>query len=56
MSELSEILKNEYKKKSENVCAIMLTSGTTSIPKAVQLTYGNFETSCQNWKTSRTKF
>ena len=45
------VLKNEYEKKSENVCAIMLTSGTTSIPKAVQLTYGNFETSCSNWNS-----
>ena len=29
----------------------MLTSGTTSIPKAVQLTYGNFETRCRNWNS-----
>ena len=27
----------------------MFTSGTTALPKAVQLTYGNFEISCQNW-------
>ena len=29
--------------------AIIFTSGTTGIPKAVQLTYSNFETSCKNW-------
>ena len=40
---------NEYKKNLDDVCTIILTSGTTGIPKAVQLTYGNFETSCKNW-------
>jgi len=40
---------NNYKKKLEDIAAIILTSGTTSIPKAVQLTYGNFEASCNNW-------
>ena len=43
------IFNNEYKKNSDDVCAIILTSGTTGIPKAVQLTYGNFEVSCKNW-------
>ena len=43
------VFKNEYEKKLDDVCAIILTSGTTGIPKAVQLTYGNFEISCRNW-------
>jgi len=38
-----------YKKNLKDVCAIILTSGTTGTPKAVQLTYQNFETSCHNW-------
>ena len=38
-----------YEKNPADVAAIILTSGTTGIPKAVQLTYGNFETSCNNW-------
>lgn len=33
----------------DDVCAILLTSGTTNLPKAVQLTYSNFESSCENW-------
>ena len=33
----------------DDVCAILLTSGTTDLPKAVQLTYKNFEASCENW-------
>ena len=43
------MLKNEYEKNSDDVCAIVLTSGTSGSPKPVQLTYGNFETSCKNW-------
>ena len=33
----------------DDICVIILTSGTTGIPRAVQLSYGNFETSCSNW-------
>ena len=43
------VITNNYKKNIEDVCSIILTSGTTGIPKAVQLTYGNFEASCNNW-------
>ena len=43
------VITNNYKKNIEDVCSIILTSGTTGIPKAVQLTYGNFEVSCNNW-------
>ena len=43
------VVNNTYRKKMDDVCAIILTSGTTGIPKAVQLTYGNFEISCRNW-------
>ncbi len=39
----------EYKINKKDVAAIILTSGTTDIPKAVQLTYENFESSCENW-------
>ena len=41
--------KNEYEKNLDDVCTIILTSGTTGIPKAVQLRYSNFESSCANW-------
>ena len=43
------IVKNSYKQNSDDIAVIILTSGTTGIPKAVQLSYGNFETSCSNW-------
>ena len=43
------IIKNEYEKNLDDICTIILTSGTTGMPKAVQLTYSNFETSCSNW-------
>ena len=43
------LLKNEYVKNNEDVCAIILTSGTTGLPKGVRLTYQNFESSCNNW-------
>ncbi len=43
------IVKNKYKQNSDNIAAIILTSGTTGSPKAVQLTYSNFEFSCSNW-------
>jgi len=43
------VMKNEYEKNNDDICSIILTSGTTSLPKAVKLTYGNFEMSCNNW-------
>ena len=43
------VIKNDYIYNSDDITAIILTSGTTGIPKAVQLTYGNFESSCNNW-------
>ncbi len=43
------IMKNAYEHNNNDICVIILTSGTTSTPKAVQLTYGNFEMSCKNW-------
>ena len=43
------VIKNDYIYNSDDITAIILTSGTTGIPKAVQLTYGNFEASCNNW-------
>jgi len=42
-------IKNTYIQRGDDIAAIILTSGTTNIPKAVQLTYCNFETSCANW-------
>tara|TARA_B100001115_G_C15837484_1_gene419034 strand:- start:434 stop:1831 length:1398 start_codon:yes stop_codon:yes gene_type:complete len=39
----------KYKFNKKDVAAIILTSGTTDDPKAVQLTYENFESSCRNW-------
>ncbi len=42
-------VKNNYKQHSDDIAAIILTAGTTGVPKAVQLTYSNFETSCSNW-------
>ena len=43
------VIKNDYIYNRDDITAIILTSGTTGIPKAVQLTYGNFEASCNNW-------
>ena len=43
------VIKNDYIYNSDDITAIILTSGTTGIPKAVQLTYGNFEASSNNW-------
>ena len=43
------IVKNNYEKNSDDIAVIILTSGTTGVPKAVQLTYGNFDVSCSNW-------
>ena len=43
------MIENIYENNNNDICVIILTSGTTSIPKAVQLTYGNFEMSCKNW-------
>ena len=42
-------VENSYKQNSDDIAIIILTSGTTGIPKAVQLTYDNFEVSCSNW-------
>ena len=43
------VIKNDYIYNRDDITAIILTSGTTGIPKAVQLTYSNFEASCNNW-------
>ena len=43
------IVKNNYEKNSDDIAVIILTSGTTGVSKAVQLTYGNFDVSCSNW-------
>ena len=43
------IVKNNYEKNSDDIAVIILTSGTTGVPKAIQLTYGNFDVSCSNW-------
>lgn len=43
------IAKNDYKMDLHDICIIILTSGTTSLPKCVQLTYNNFFNSCSNW-------
>ena len=48
------IIKNIYVKNLDHIAAIILTSGTTGTPKAVQLTYGNFEKSCNNSKDVKT--
>ena len=42
-------INNKYIHRENDVAAIVLTSGTTGLPKPVQLTYGNFITSCSNW-------
>ena len=34
---------------SNQIACLLLTSGTTGITKAVQLTYSNFQVSCKNW-------
>ena len=43
------ISSNSYKMNLDDICVIILTSGTTSLPKCVQLTYNNFYSSCSNW-------
>ena len=43
------IVQNGYKWNKNDVAVIIGTSGTTNTPKAVQLTYSNFEVSCSNW-------
>ena len=42
------VFTNEYENNPEDICVILLTSGTTGVPKAAQLTYENFVTSPQN--------
>ena len=41
--------KTNIKINKDDIATIMLTTGTTDLPKAVQLTYNNFESSCNNW-------
>ena len=43
------VFNNSYKKNQDDICAIIQTSGTEGLPKSVQLTYGNFDNSCNNW-------
>ncbi len=44
-----QVYKNNYKLNLNDICTILMTSGTTNSPKAVQLTYNNFQSSCENW-------
>tara|TARA_B100000945_G_scaffold316887_1_gene318670 strand:- start:579 stop:1976 length:1398 start_codon:yes stop_codon:yes gene_type:complete len=43
------IINFNYKRNNNDICSIIFTSGSTSIPKPVQLTYENFEASCNSW-------
>ena len=49
IARVCQVYESNYSIKKNDVAAIILTSGTTDIPKAVELTYQNFEASCQNW-------
>ena len=49
IARVCQVYESNYRIKKNDVAAIILTSGTTDVPKAVELTYQNFEASCQNW-------
>tara|TARA_B100001250_G_scaffold409561_1_gene434130 strand:- start:60 stop:1460 length:1401 start_codon:yes stop_codon:yes gene_type:complete len=49
ISRVCQVYNPNYNINKNDVAAIILTSGTTDTPKAVELTYKNFEVSCQNW-------
>ena len=49
IARVCQVYNPNYNINKNDVAAIILTSGTTDTPKAVELTYKNFEVSCQNW-------
>lgn len=42
-------INNDYVYSLNDTAMIILTSGTSGVPKPVELTYHNFEVSCNNW-------